>query len=213
VLFRSQDWTSASNLADTRGEITLVDAMLHDQELDRLYSGSPKEMMRKTRLGSAPIARAAVVTAAGSSSGILWKPGLGSRGTGSGAWRAGHRKGLGRAGRGQCGFSGRVYRALCAKDHGWLAAYFDALSRVGPRAAGSPDFRVAAKYSCMTSIGGRATGSSANAGECSTQRRSAGPVSNRLQWQPDGSPYIPGGLAVWKEILSQNYSPKLVRDW
>ena len=36
---------------------------------------------------------------------------------------------------------------------------------------------------------------------------------SRLQWQPDGCPYIPGGLGVWKDIFSLGSTPKMVHEW
>jgi hypothetical protein len=35
----------------------------------------------------------------------------------------------------------------------------------------------------------------------------------RLQWEPNGEPYVPGGLEAWKEILRQKSNSKIVREW
>ena len=35
----------------------------------------------------------------------------------------------------------------------------------------------------------------------------------RLQWEPNGEPYVPGNLEVWKEILRQKSDSRIVRDW
>ncbi len=99
---------------------------------------------------------------------------------------------------------------LLAKDNGWLAAYFDSLSRVsqdqqahftparlrrfyealrGPDifpAAARPAFRPAPGLLLLTTC---------------------------LQWEPNGEPLVPGNLEVWKDILHQKTNFRFPRDW
>ena len=99
---------------------------------------------------------------------------------------------------------------LLAKDNGWLAAYFDSLSRVSqdqqahftpPRlrrfyealrgpdifpAAARPAFRPAPGLLLLTTC---------------------------LQWEPNGEPLVPGNLEVWKDILHQKTNFRFPRDW
>src|SRR5439155_6215201 len=35
----------------------------------------------------------------------------------------------------------------------------------------------------------------------------------RIQWEPNGEPYIPGNLDVWKQILRQKTDSKIIHDW
>jgi hypothetical protein len=209
VLFRSQDWTSAS-LWRHKGEITLVDAMLHDQELDRLYWALSKNdeetrlVLRQSRglrsllplapalefYGSQVSVRAGrVLVPGGPDAEKGWEELVGA----------------------SPNVPGEFIERLCARDHGWLAAYFDALSRVSHEqqvhlTSGS---RLKQLYDVYRRAG---NGFSATRGVF-PRNADLLVLFNRMQWQPDGSPYVPGSLAVWKEILGQNYSPKLVRDW
>jgi hypothetical protein len=209
VLFRSQDWTSAS-IWRHKGEITLVDVMLHDQELDRLYWALSKNdeetrlVLRQSRglksllplapalefYGSQVSVRAGrVLVPGGPDTEKGWEELVGA----------------------SPNSPGEFIEHMCARDHGWLAAYFDALSRVSREqqvhlTSGS---RLKQLYDVYRRAG---NGFSATRGVF-PRNADLLVLFNRMQWQPDGSPYIPGSLNEWKEILSQNYSPKLVRDW
>src|SRR5260370_14558044 len=35
----------------------------------------------------------------------------------------------------------------------------------------------------------------------------------RLRWGPNGDPYVPGNLEVWKKIFRQKTDSKIIRDW
>ena len=173
VLFRPQDWTSAS-IWRHKGEITLVDAMLHDQELDRLYWALSKNdeetrrILRQSRglrsllplapalefYGSQVSVRAGrVVVPGGPDTEKGWEELVGASVTSP----------------------GEFVEHLCAKDHGWLAAYFDALSRVNHEqqvhlTSGS---RLKQLYDVYQA---RGQWLQRNAGSISAQRRSAGAV-------------------------------------
>jgi hypothetical protein len=209
VLFRAQDWVAASTWR-RKGEITVVDVMLHDQPLDRLYWAlSKNDNETRTALhqshGLRPLLPyATALEFYGSQisvrSGHVQVPGGPSA---EHAWA----ELVGANPSNPAEFVDH----LCMKDRGWLAAYFDALSRVNRKqqvhlTEGS---RLRQLYDVYR-----------RAGNNSTATRGVFPANadlvvlfNRLQWQPDGAPYIPGSLAVWKDILSENSSPKLIRDW
>ena len=90
---------------------------------------------------------------------------------------------------------------LIAKDDGWLAAYFDSLSRVPPEQQAHfvepPRLR-----RCYEALRGKTNSPSAMVSVFRPD-----PVllllMTRLQWEPDGDPHVPGNLQVWKSILSQ----------
>jgi hypothetical protein len=100
---------------------------------------------------------------------------------------------------------------LVAKDNGWLAAYFDALSRVShmqqmhltetPRLKQLYDVfrKVAAGTNAVRGVFPRAPDLLV--------------LFTRIQWEPNGEPYVPGNLEVWKEILLQKSDSKIVRGW
>ena len=100
---------------------------------------------------------------------------------------------------------------LLAKDNGWLAAYFDALSRVDQaqqaRLTESP--RLKHQYEAFRSPEPQARAADA------AFRKAPGLsiLFTRLRWDPNGQIYIPGNLNVWKEILAQKTDSKIVRDW
>jgi hypothetical protein len=100
---------------------------------------------------------------------------------------------------------------LISKDNGWLAAYFDALSRVSQtqqmhlteparmkhvyEAFRSPDAEPGATASVFRKAPGLLV------------------LFTRVDWDADGQPHVPGGLGVWKEILNDKSDSKLVRTW
>jgi hypothetical protein len=100
---------------------------------------------------------------------------------------------------------------LLAKDKGWLVAYFDVLSRVsGTRQAYFTDprrlrFFYAGLHSLDTSV-------PATRG---IYRPAPGLLllASRLQFDSSGEPLVPGNLEVWKEILLQGHPSTRVRRW
>lgn len=106
---------------------------------------------------------------------------------------------------------GEFVTHLLAKDNGWLAAYYDAMSRVNRvqqehlteparmkhiyEAFRSPDIEPASTASVFRKAPGLLV------------------LFTRVDWDADGQPHVPGGLAVWKEILGQKADSKLVKNW
>ena len=106
---------------------------------------------------------------------------------------------------------GEFVPRLLAKDKGWLAAYFDALSRVNQaqQAHFTDPHRLKRCYDSF-----RAPDASADAARPAF-RPSPGLLLllTRLQWEPNGDPHVPGNLDVWKDILRQKTDSKIVREW
>ncbi len=102
-------------------------------------------------------------------------------------------------------------RHLLERDHGWLAAYFDALARVDPlqQAHLTQEPRLRQLYHAWRSTGlkyGAAYG---------VFPRNANLVLlfTRMQWGSNGEPLIPGNAGDWKGIFyRQDESPEL-RHW
>lgn len=105
---------------------------------------------------------------------------------------------------------GQFVLGLLAKDNGWLAAYFDTLSRVSltqqKHLTESP--RLKRLYDAFRTVDPR---SSAARGML-RKNPDILVLFTRVQWQPDGEPIIPGGLEFWKEILRQKTNIKDIRD-
>ena len=209
VLFREQDWVGAS-LWRSKGPVTVVDVLLHDAGLDRLYwamSKSDEETrlaLRRSRGLRSFIPIATALDFYGSQisvrGGRVQLPG------GAGA-EAGWEQLVGASPRSP----GEFVEHLCERDHGWLAAYFDALSRVSREQ--QVHLTAGARLKQLYDVYRRA-------GEGSSAMRGVFPrngdlvvLFDGLRWQADGSVYIPGNLAIWREILDEDSSPKLIRQW
>jgi hypothetical protein len=108
---------------------------------------------------------------------------------------------------------GEFVERLLEKDDGWLAAYFDAISRVNPtqQAHLTAGTRLKFLYHVYREVG---TGSEASATRgVFPQHGELLILFSKLRWEANGDPYIPGNLGIWREILVQKTSSKLVRDW
>jgi hypothetical protein len=100
---------------------------------------------------------------------------------------------------------------MASKDDGWLAAYFDALSRVSQRQQSyfTESRRLRNYYEALR---GKDLSPSPT-------RHSFRPdqglflLVNRLQFDADGQPHIPGGMEVWKETMRAKSDSKIVREW
>ena len=100
---------------------------------------------------------------------------------------------------------------LLAKDDGWLAAYFDGLSRVGrtQQAYFAEPRRLQRFYEAL-----RGPDISP-----SPVKHSFRPdqglflLVTRLQLDPNGQPHVPGNLDVWKEFLRRKTDSKIIREW
>jgi hypothetical protein len=111
-------------------------------------------------------------------------------------------------------FPGRFVTHLLSKDEGWLAAYFDALSRVGPRQQlyFSQPQTLQRFYKALV-------GKSASPGPARPVfRPDAGMLllASEIRFDANGRPAIPGSLAVWKQVLTDYGSEdhtKLIREW
>ncbi len=100
---------------------------------------------------------------------------------------------------------------LVTRDSGWLASYFDTLSRVSQtqQAYFTESHRLGRYYDALR-------------GRDLTPlptKHSFRPdpllfmVEARLQIDPNGQAHIPGNIEVWKEVLRRKIDSKLVRDW
>jgi hypothetical protein len=206
VLYKSSDWVQNKKNAN-RG---VVDSILRDPELARLYwamsrMDSETGQFLWNSLGPKKlILGAPVLDFYGSQisvrSGRVLVPG------GPGAeneWK----DLVGASPRSASEFVSR----LLVKDSGWLASYFDTLSRVSPKQQAyftSPRrlgrFYDALRGHDLTPI---------------PTRHSFRPdpglflLEARLQIDPNGQPHIPGGIDVWKEVLRRKIDSKLVHEW
>ena len=106
---------------------------------------------------------------------------------------------------------GEFVLRLIAKDNGWLAAYFDSLSRVPleQQAHFVEPPRLRRLYEALR---GKTNSSSAIVSVFRPD-----PVLllliTRLQWESDGGPHVPGNLQAWKSILSLKDNLAIAQRW
>jgi hypothetical protein len=100
---------------------------------------------------------------------------------------------------------------LATKDDGWVAVYFDALSRVGgtQQAYFTEPRRLRRFYEALRGLQVPPN----PAKHAFRPDEGTFRLVTRLQLDPDGNPHIPGNLAVWKEIMQRKTGSKLQRDW
>jgi hypothetical protein len=206
VLFKSSDWVQKKKNAN-RG---VIDSILRDPDLARLYwamsrmdtetgnflwqSPGPKKLI----LGAAildfygshiSVRNGRVIVPGGTAAESAWKDLVGANPRSPGDFIS----------------------RLLAKDGGWLASYFDTLSRVGPaqQAYFTSPRRLEKFYDAL-------------------RGRDITPLPTRHSFRPDpalfllearllidskGQPHIPGSVDVWKEVLRRKSDSKLVREW
>ena len=206
VLFKASDWLLNQKNAN-RG---IVDSLLRDPNMARLYWGisrmdsetanflwqslGPKKLVA---LGPAidfygshiSVRSGRVIVPGGAASESAWKDLVGA------------------ASNSPADFVGK----LLAKDDGWLATYFDVLSRLAPaqQVYFTNPQRLARDYEALR-------------GEDLTPsptRHSFRPdqglflLVSRVQLEPSGQPHIPGSVDVWQDVLKRRSDSKNLKDW
>ncbi|HEX8797333.1 MAG TPA: hypothetical protein VF772_01910, partial [Terriglobales bacterium] len=205
VLFRESDWTSIPGIKAKN----ILDALLQDPALDRLYAAlshiDPETRVTLKRSpglsGLMPVSAALDFYGAHivSRSGRISVPGGAPA---EPAW-----KDLVGAGTTP---PGEFVLRLLSKDKGWLAAYFDALSRSShtEQAYFCEPHRLRRFYEALR---GQDPTPAAYKG---VFRPDSGLLLlvSRLRLGPAGEAQVPGNLEVWKEIFRQRSGSKVVRN-
>ena len=107
---------------------------------------------------------------------------------------------------------GEFVSKLLSKDEGWLAAYFDALSRVNrtQQAFLTNPVRLQRDYEALR---GNSLAPSPQRFVFFRPDPNLLLLFTRLQFDSDGQPSVPGNLQVWKDIFREKGSSRLVSDW
>ncbi len=210
VLFAERTWTSLSQGNNRKQGIDLLSVMLRDREVDHLYSALAKcDNQTRFALFRSPglkrlLPNASALDFYGSwisiRSGEVAVPG-GEKA--ADAWK----DLVGASPKSQ----GEFVTRLLERDKGWLAAYYDAMARVGATQQAhfaEPD-RLRRLYDAYRD-GARYVHNTAAEG---VFPRNAGllVLMTRTRWQADGSPQVPGSLDAWKEVLSHSSDPDAKR--
>jgi hypothetical protein len=209
VLFRESDWTTLSS-GQKKGYVNVVDLLINDPSVARLYWALTKNdaETRLALLRTPGLRRllpyAATLDFYGSQlsirSGRVIVPG--------GAWTQISWRDL-------VGASpdnpGEFVPRLMAKDNGWLAAYFDVLSRVteAQREHLTEGTRLKRFYDDLrgTDLEPPATRG------VFRQAPDLLVLFTRIEWEANGEPHVPGNLDAWKTILRQKTDSKTVHEW
>ena len=101
---------------------------------------------------------------------------------------------------------------LLAKDRGWMAAYFDVLSRVSQkqqsRLTQTP--RLKQLYAAFRPADNEPEATRG------VFRKAPGllVLFTRVTWEPNGDLHVPGDLGTWRDVVSRQKSDsKVIRDW
>ncbi len=210
VLFTESDWTNASKKNYVENSRDMLDTMLNDPAVARLYwalsrlDPDTSKFLRQS-VGIPKLAPYAAVldfygrelcitegkinVPGGAAAEASWKDLVGASPTSPAAF----------------------VQKLLAKDKGWLAAYFDVLSRAGSKQQiyFTDSRRLRYFYNGL-----RAPEPSASATRGAFRPAPAMLLlTTRLQLDSAGEPLIPGGLDSWKEILLHGHNAGIVRKW
>ena len=210
VLFTESDWTRASLKNFKENSRDLLDTILNDPEVARLYWALSRldpetsaYLQQSIGIGKL-LPYATVLDFYGRnlciSTGRVTVPGGPAA---EGAWKE-------LVGAGPDSPSAFVSKLL-AKDKGWLMAYFDVLSRVhgNLQAYFTDQHRLRLFYTGL-----RSSDPSVPATKGSF-RPAPGLLLlvTRLQLDSTGAPVVPGNLDVWKDIVLQWHNSNFVRRW
>jgi hypothetical protein len=207
VLFQANEWVNATSKSDYSKD--LVDVLLRDPQLARLYwaishlDPETRATLHQSAGLDKLIPYAAVLDFYGEHicirSGRVIVPG------GAGAERA-WRDMVGA----EPEQAGKFVVALLAKDKGWLAAYFDALSRVrrSQQTYFTDPHRMHLFYEALKS----ADSSEATRG---VFRPAPGlqVLVTLLRFDASGEPLVPGDIGVWRSVLGEKTSASAGRRW
>src|SRR6185437_5683985 len=208
VFANKRVWTTIS-MRGRRAGGDMLDILLNDPEVDRLYSALARvDSQTAARLAISPglgklLPVAGVFDYYGSQicihSGAVTVPG------GPGA-EAAWRELVGASPKSPGTFVDR----LLNRDHGWLAAYFDALSRVDPgeQAHLTQMPRLRRVYDAWRTAAGKLGASEGVFPRNATLVL----LFTRMRWSASGDPVIPGDSSSWKDAFSQQTNFKLFVD-
>ena len=208
VLANKRTWASIS----TRGRRVggdMLDILLNDPEVDRLYSALARlDAQTSDRLAMSPglgklLPVADVFDFYGSQicirSGVVQVPG------GPGA-EAGWKELVGASPKSPGIFVDR----LLNRDRGWLAAYFDALSRVDP--AEQAELTKTPRIRQLYDAWRQAAGKLGAAEGVFPRNADLVLLFTRMRWTEKGEPVIPGDSSDWREAFDRQSDSKVLRD-
>lgn len=209
VLFSQKDWMALSQSRQGSDE-NLVDILLHDPNVGRLYSAMARlEPRTRTLLEQSPGLKRLLPYAAAFDfyGGQICIPGHAVSVPGGELAEHSWEEMAGASPRAP----GEFVLHLISRDHGWLAAYFDALSRITVEQQDhfAEGDRLKSLYEAYRTSAGNVAAYSG----VFPRNAELLLLLTRMQWQPDGKPQIPGSLKVWQEVFAKQARSFGYRDW
>jgi hypothetical protein len=207
IFFQQQNWFGVSAYGRKAGE-DLLDELMHDQNLDRVYAalGRCDDETRLALVQSPGLKRlvslAPVFDLYGGGitihSGHVVVPADDDK-----AWEelvdASPRS------------PGDFVAHLLTRDNGWLAAYYDVLTRLSrsQQARIVEGNRMRRLYSAYRSSAGKTNAASG----VFPKNADLLMLLTSVKWESNGDPLIPGGLGAWQEILTRKNKSNNTREW
>jgi hypothetical protein len=107
--------------------------------------------------------------------------------------------------------AGDFISKLLAKDKGWLAAYFDAFSRINQ----TQQKHFIESHRLKTFYEAFRTPDSSMSAARGAFRPAPGLLLllTQLQWDANGEPHVPGNLEAWNQVFGQKNESKAVHSW
>lgn len=207
VFYREADWIGVSAYSRKSGE-NLLDELLHDQNLDRLYAALARcdDETRQALVGAPGLKRllalAPVFDLYGGGitihSGRVIVPADDDK-----AWQE-------LVDANPHSPNDFVLHVL-TRDNGWLAAYYDVMTRLSraQQAHLSEGNRLRRLYSAYRSSAGKTNAATG----VFPKNADLLMLLTSVKWEANGDPQIPGGLGAWEQILTRKNKGSNNREW
>jgi hypothetical protein len=207
IFFKEKSWSAVTTWNKKTNE-NLIDILLHDQNVDRLYAAmANSDQETRLALAQSPgLKRLASLAAVFD----LYGRGIAIR-SGKVVVPAGGEEGWEYLVGASPNSPGEFVTHLLTRDGGWLAAYFDVMTRLSQaqQAHLAEGTRVRRLYSAY-----RTTSSHTNAANGVFPRNAdLLMLFTSLKWEANGDPEIPGGVGAWEEIVSRKTRSNMIREW
>jgi hypothetical protein len=207
IFFHQRDWIALTASNKKSGE-DLLDALMNDQNLDRLYAALAKcdPQTRDALMQWPGLRRLAAVAPVFDSYGS----GISIR-SGRVIVPGGDDKGWEDLVGANPDNPGEFINHLLTKDAGWLASYFDVLAHLkqSQQAYLIQGTRLKRLYNAYRTAAPRTSAASG----VFPKNAELLILFTSLKWDSNGELAVPGGLGIWSEILSQRAKSSGAREW
>ena len=207
IFFKEQNWNGVSGWTRKPGD-DVLDDLLHDQNLDRLYAalGRCDEETRESLFQAPGLKRLLSLAPVFD----LYGAGINIH-SGQVLVPADDGKGWEDLAGANPQSSGDFVVHLLTRDNGWLAAYYDVMTRLSrtQQEHVAQGTRLHRLYSAFRSSAGKSNASSG----VFPKNADLLMLLTSVKWEENGDPQIPGGLGAWEQILTRKNKAANTREW